>query len=543
LSFAALTKRPIGFPVALLGVTLAAYVLVLAWLSPLVVQDNPNHLARAVVIGDLLFHHGRRYGQFFSFHFLATPNVLPDLVLATLTVVFGSTGASAVWAVVAFISLPFSLLVFLRAKRLPKDAMLLMLLLSAYFGTDAFFLMGFLPFRLSISLVFVVLALAELLRRRWSFGMLLGYWLMIGGAYLTHFAAIVFIGLFVGLSAIVRLARRTANVAREAYLLFPVACAVGWHLLVAQHYRRSSDLFTQTLDWGSAGTKIANLIWEITRYRQHTDLAIAAMLLVTVAVWRLAGGGAKDRPATEATPTASAAISRANSAEALVFVVGLLCFYLAMPNAYSEGGYVDVRALAFVPLFAVLGSLSWPSRSTSFLIRGGPLAAYLCAAALVLVNLLYLAKHLHADNLRMARYREVVEKIPEHARVLPVYTGGFEGIAQPLRNAASYAVIDRAALMPYLFSGEMGSPQTYFRYINRPYAPDDIWYVLQRGRDAGFPVPPDESPDVDWRRVSETYDYLLIWKPVEYSKIKAAGRVVAENNAAVLLSVTTRASD
>jgi hypothetical protein len=531
------TTLPIGFATAILGVTLAAYVCALAWLSPLVLEDNPNHLARAVALSDLLFQHGRRYGAFFRFDFLVTPNLLPDLILATLTFLLGSARASAAWAAIVFISLPCALLLFLSAKRVPKDVILLMLLLSAYFGTDAFFLMGFVAFRFSVSLVLVVLALTELLRRRWSIGILLCFWLCVAAAYLTHFAAIVFIGLFLGISIALRIIRRVPGAVRESYLLLPVACAVGWHLLIARHYRRADDLFAQTLDWGNAGAKFVNLLWEVSRYRERTDLLLAALLFVTLLLWNRAGDRANDVPAPDLGTTKSAVAYASVGVEGWLFVLVLLGFYFAMPIAYSEGGYVDVRALAFVPVFATLGAACWPSGRERSSIFGGKLVAFICAAVLVLVNLIYLTRHLHADGVRMALYRALIKQIPEHARVLPIYTGGFEGVAQPFRHAASFAVVDRAALIPYLFTGDVGAPQTYFRYVDRPYAPDDMWYVALRSRDSGIPLQPDENPDVDWRRVSQTYDYLLVWKPVVYSQIRVEARVVAQNDAAALLRI------
>ena len=70
------------------------YMAVIAWFSPLVIQDYPNHLARALIMEDLLFHHGAVFGSDYQYHFLFTPYVLGDLLLAGLVAV----GADVCWA-------------------------------------------------------------------------------------------------------------------------------------------------------------------------------------------------------------------------------------------------------------------------------------------------------------------------------------------------------------------------------------------------------------------------------------------------------------
>src|SRR5580704_17216502 len=43
------------------------YVILLSHFGGLLYQDYPNHLARATVIADLLFHHGQHFGAAFQF--------------------------------------------------------------------------------------------------------------------------------------------------------------------------------------------------------------------------------------------------------------------------------------------------------------------------------------------------------------------------------------------------------------------------------------------------------------------------------------------
>jgi hypothetical protein len=90
---------------------------------------------------------------------------------------------------------------------------------------------------------------------------------------------------------------------------------------------------------------------------------------------------------------------------------------------------------------------------------------------------------------------------------------------------SSYAVTDRAALEPYLFSGDAGHPMKYFRYRQRPPAPPQRWY------NAGIPEP------VDWRAIACSYDFLLIDKPYDPARIEVRTSPVAENASAALLAI------
>ncbi len=83
---------------------LLAYAGVLIWLSPLALQDYPNHLARVFVLSDLIFHHGAHFGEQFQYRFLAIPYILGDLLLAGAVALFGIGGAAALWTTVVFLS-------------------------------------------------------------------------------------------------------------------------------------------------------------------------------------------------------------------------------------------------------------------------------------------------------------------------------------------------------------------------------------------------------------------------------------------------------
>jgi len=81
----------------LLVLVVLAYIALFCQFSPLLVQDYPNHLARATVMADLLFRHGAGFGQSFRLHLLWIPYVSGDLVLTSLVEVAGTKAAAVIW--------------------------------------------------------------------------------------------------------------------------------------------------------------------------------------------------------------------------------------------------------------------------------------------------------------------------------------------------------------------------------------------------------------------------------------------------------------
>jgi hypothetical protein len=198
--------------------------------------------------------------------------------------------------------------------------------------------------------------------------------------------------------------------------------------------------------------------------------------------------------------------------------------YIVLPFEQTEASYIDVRALVLVPFFVVLGLLSLPPSTAPSTSRLNAPAICLAAAA-ACVNLGYLAFHFQKESVWLAQYRAIVADIPANSTVLPVSTERKTGNLLRHLHAASFAVIDRHALIPYLFSGDNGSPMKYFRYVHKPYGPDEIWYQSRWDR------------LVDWLQVSRQCQYLLITKPFDANRIRISTRTVAENDAAALLAV------
>src|SRR5580700_11131210 len=94
----------------------AAYCVLFMSLSPLPVQDFPDHLARAVAMSDLIFHHGERFGSIYHFQLLWIPYLLGDLILTGTVELLGPSGGGAAWILLVFLSFPCAALFYLRLR-------------------------------------------------------------------------------------------------------------------------------------------------------------------------------------------------------------------------------------------------------------------------------------------------------------------------------------------------------------------------------------------------------------------------------------------
>jgi hypothetical protein len=157
----------------------------------------------------------------------------------------------------------------------------------------------------------------------------------------------------------------------------------------------------------------------------------------------------------------------------------------------------------------------------------------LAAAALVaVVNLVCLAGWMLPQNAALGEYRALARRIAPGAKVLPIDTHlplpGSHHYYDPFRHAGAYATLEAHAVTPYLFAGDHEPHLSYFRYLQRPYAPQEIWYGVPAYLKAAH---------VDWPRVQREYRYLLVTTPWDPRKIGVPYTVVAQNDVAALLEV------
>ena len=542
-AFRATLANIIGWPaVALLT---GAYLVLIARLTSFPFEDLPDHLARAKVLVDLLFHHGRQFGGVFAFHWRFVPYLLHDLILTGLVAALGTAAGGVVFNGLVVLALPCALLYYMHVNRLAPQARPLVVLISLYLATDWFFLVGFAAFRLAVPLLIVCIALAHALRERWSAGLYAAYLAAVLAGYLEHLTVLVFLTATLAVSATVRLAFGRTNIRTETRLALPVIglLVLFFGVLAGPHHAASPSIYS--LMWGTVQTKITGLGNEFFRYGGRANRPMV-LLLGFCLLWPVRRELAAPRR-----------LLAPEVLEELALAVAFLGVYVVLPETYSGAAYVDVRALPMVVLFllfAVLHLTPVPLRGAGF--AGAPALA--AAAVLAAVNLIYVGWHLEKDNAWMERYRAVVAQIPRGALVLPVFTYP-EATILPLQHAAAFVLLDRDGLTPYLFAGNLGDPMSYFDYLQPPYAPVEQWYHLQvlwnrapvfsfrtQGQSYRWRFRYDYNEHdwrpavfapVSWDAVACRYPYILATQPYDPAYIGVPTRTMAANSSAALLAV------
>jgi len=492
------------------AVICAAYLAVIAPLSLTSLQDYPNHLARALVMSDLLWHHGSRFGSSFELHWLAVPYLLPDLLLAALVTLCGAALAASLYTALVLLSLPCALLVYTHATDAPSPALRpWVFLIGLYLSTDWFFVMGFLAFHLALALIIVGLALAERLRQRWSPTTFAGYLLIASLGYFTHLAVPAFLAAALGASACVRLCMKSTSLAREAALWVPPVALFlcAWQLGVTGS--TMSHIVPVAVSWPSLlREKILNLDHEFVGF----DWRAVEPLMVLFALALL-------WPIHRAL--AVPALKKPRVLECLLVAAMFLVVYFVLPVRTADETYVDIRVLPLVSLFGLFAAVRIPAERVS---------AIALAALLAVANLAYVGIHMRMDSAWVARYRAVVAEAPSDASVLPVHG---QPTQQRVLHVGSFLLLDRGVPTPYLFSADDRDPMAYFRYRRRPYTPSQQWY-----RES---LLSHTAAAVDWTRVACEYDYVLITMPFEAHLIPVARTRVAGNAAAALFALDKRA--
>lgn len=495
------------------GLLLAVYCGFFAQLTSYPYQDFVDHLARAVVMSDLMFDHGARFGDLFELRFMPIPYLLGDVALAALVKLLGPSIAAALWMTLVLVSMPLALVFYTHLNGPRGDRRIFVLLLSLYLATDWFFLLGFTQFRLGLALMIVAMACADRMRdnpSRTAFAALCAA-LLVG--YFTHLASIVFVAPALGVSGLVRLLYRRTTLRREIAIFAPVAAILLWHFGYADHAYRGDALPAYPYDWGTLDLRIWELEFELLRFGRPPGklLMILFALAVCWGLWR----DLRWRNLLQPRVVEMAALAAT-----------FLGIYFVLPNSYADASYVAVRALALVALFVVLGRayLGADEHATEPVFL--QTFAVPLAALLAMLNLMYLSVHLTRQNAFAAEYRRIVAQIPRGATVLPVYTGGREGMVRTRLHLGALAVMDRDAMVPYMFAGDAGHPMKYFRYRHRLYAPPEHWYTSTT-----TPVM------VAWRPIACSYQYLLMAKPYDARKLSVRTSVRAENGSAALLAI------
>jgi hypothetical protein len=498
---------------AIAAMIVAAYGFVFLQFAPPALQDYPNHMARALVIGDLLFHGGARFGATFQFDFTTAPYILHDLLLTAAIEILGVKIAAGAWSLLVLFCLPCALLFYMRVAKIRREDQILAILLSLYLATSTFYLRGFLAFSLAVPVIVVVLALVQLFRERPAPAVFALYCTVLGLGYLIHLTALIFAAAAIAVSSAVKVCRRTANVRAEVLIFLPVVALLIWHF--ALRHPVPDPVVSIGYYWGTATGKIKNLDWNFIRFNRRIDRWMLWLCIACV-LWQarhLRCRGAFTAP---------------HAIAMFALAATFLGIYIVLPLNLPAAAWVDVRALPMIAIFVILAGLA-PFDAVR-LPNGtlGTACGMLLAALLAAANLAYVNTHLRRLDAWLAEYRAVVAAVPSGAWVFPVYTNTRDRPVKSTLHAAAFTVIDRGAPNPYLFSFDMGHPMVYFKYRRKPYAPDEMWYVQPT------------TEDVNWQAIAGSYDFLLAMKPFDPMRIQIATTPIFENATAALLAIDSR---
>ncbi len=488
-------------------VVLALYGAFALFLSNAPMQDLPDHITRAHIIADLLFNHGRQFGD----HFFLTPSFSPymgtDLLLAVLDRLFGTAWAARLCIAITIVLLPLSTWFVVRQQGGGRLAANTAGVLALYVATDSMFTMGFTTFLLSAGCALFAYgwfcdAMRTHSRRAYVYFVLL---LLL--SYALHLSALIFIIAIAGMSASFRVLRRRLSLKRAAALLLPALLLLGLQIA----FSPGANVHAK-YTWGTWVSKLSWFAFQACRMQLSTDLPILAAFAAIAAFPIVINRPRKSRSA---------------AAEPLLITAVLAILYLITPYEIGIATYLDMRALHYASLFLICAGVLCAE------LRPGAQTVQLAAATLLAVaNLLYLAAWMVPQNAALERYRGLARRIPADAKVLTIDTHVPRELSHqyydPFRHAGAYVTLESRALTPYLFAGDREPHLAYFRYRLRPYAPEEIWYTLP---------PYLKGARVDWRRVQQEYGYLLVTTPWDTGKIPLPYTVVARNDVAALLEL------
>ena len=207
----------------------AAHIVFLAGLHSFPFQDVPNHLARGVILADLLFHGGAHYGGQYSVALAPMPYIIHDLILVCAIELLGPHAGMVAFMTLVFLSLPAALLYYMHAARVARADTLVRLSRQPVSVRGLFFSDGL----HGISAGPGARAGPSRARGTTARAMVSGpvRCLPAGliGGYLVHLTVPVFFLGALAISSGVRLLFRASSPRRELWLLVPVLGVLAMH--------------------------------------------------------------------------------------------------------------------------------------------------------------------------------------------------------------------------------------------------------------------------------------------------------------------------
>jgi hypothetical protein len=490
-------------------ILLGAYSALFLELRGLPFGDLSHHLVRAHLLGDFL--RNGTASEPYSFHAAITPPFLGDIILAQLLNYAAPRSAALLCMTALFLLFPLSLLFFLRQRGERRETILITALCAPFLATHYYFFSGAVHYCLGLSLSFLTLGLWERAalpsaRDMWWRGVLFVLFLAAFiFTYLVHIAPTVLLSLILVMQVLYRyLCQRTTSKTLTFTLLAVIAVTVAY---AAENFSLSSFASWHRRPFPEKLLAAGALFLRM-------DLAIDAALLFSlllIAVLAVFLG----------TRSIRTNRWRNDPFELLLIITALVVAYLVLPSDSSSGlGWFDTSALSYLTVFILLLAFSW----SSSVIRGRALLRVTCAA-LSTINFIYLLVYLLPLNRLQSLYLEALMHVPGQHTVLAVATRPPQGqLDTNLRAAELYMVEPGGTVASFndFLSPSRNIP--YFRRRQLLYAPSPLWYR--------------EKETIDWRRVRSTFDFMIIEKPYDQSRLSILRLTpIYENQAAAVFQL------
>ncbi len=487
-------------PEILLGVALAANMLVSFVVRCFPFEDSLNHLARYVLMERALFGVPPGY---VSFRLLPTPYVGLDLVGAGFVHLIGPAATLRSLGLLALSAPALGMYVLLRGVAPERRGWALV---GTLLGFNSFLLAGFLSYVIGVGLALAWLGLWWPRRATAGPGTRLALGAGVAAIFLVHLAPVLALLVVVGLDAALTLLRRKTLGARDTAAILVTALMV-LASLVGMYVLYRTTLPPPYIDdpWHFRGPlsklkKLATPLYSLSVFQLATLLL--GFLLSGVAYLH-ATRGLKRRE----TFTLSA--------------LALLAIYFGFPPGRGEaiGGY-DIRWLlpALVLPFCASGQVRPLGRPDALL--WVPFVATLLHGFLMVPHLARIDQDLRA-------YDRALSAIPPGGRLLPfVADSARHGRPLVLRSYAQWYMIRKGGRVPWLFvaEGYPGSkPNEHFAHFREPnqlYTPKERW---RRAENFAIRIPEHghwydiifengwpEYLEVDRDRIAREYDYVLV---------------------------------
>ena len=428
--------------------------------QPSPIQDLPNHLANAQIL--VRYHTVPLFQEYFSIHYSAYPYLLQDFLLASLLYVSNVTLATQLFLSLVILIIPLSSFFFFKNIDSRKSYLAFFSLPLAWnfllFKGNFNYILGIGIFFINLTFLWKILISPISKKSQWL--------TLLIGIIILYFTHLVAFALFLFLSAIVFLYQYTHSHAERLRLwkislaLFIVA--VPLCAFYIQHFFPNNP----QIQFSPFSVRIAQLGLLSTYFAKgdcifFIPIIICPIVFILVLFFRTGYGKLP-----------------------IVLCGALFYLYFFVPSEFFSLVRPQERVL-YLLLFLLPVCLI-----------GNNIVKY--EKTIVIVSCLivfflafsYFSKRAERISRSLAAGRELLQKLPEGKKVLPLWFAipGY-GRLSPWYNLSSYYVADRDGYVPILFSTEYMP----VKYITHPLVsnyPSRIDSVLLAG-----------------------YDYLFIWGP------------------------------